>query len=584
MNPRETLIHVTSFGENAVVKSGSTHFQNYSKAPMKDINKVGLVHYAVPKIMDHLDANNNTFYINFEFAADSDDSKAGNMGNEVDIRVELPLLDYYSVKDATVSDQHHSTQKNLHSGTNEESFDKDRHDFEEILQTTINRAIIDKFDRIMNPHIQTNDRTPTGYDDAATRYQCLSRLNCIVEFNYETGVYDLFFGYRGAFEIQHANGLSKDGPFVAAGTKDPVTGLDTSNAIPKEPSYIVDKTKFQHYTGMPCDLGDGKYHGAVAPLLSNGGEGYFKTPTHDYNGHRCWKQNVRATPAIEQQMTLTSVGIYGLSPRLQLMFGARSASIYGTAVNLDVKTRGWVALLRYTTANNNLLPIIKIEMEAAPDLEPPSFLIMQLTTQGTRSKILGHEDEKGGWAIPTAPGEYASNYKNNIGQFYPLFDHNRQFIPVRVTPNFMADGHKSIQQWREDIAWPADAVDIWDGFGYDYDPIPPGGYGGNSATGNGNNFWGMNTLFDFSNTSKHIMFRNLRTSGNKIPVSARTKSGFRRESGVFTVSMIQPQYVHTQMDDATIQTIDVRLLWGDTATPCFTSTSLPTQASFIVGP
>ena len=111
MNPRETLIHVTSFGENAVLKGGATHFQNYSKAPMKDINRVGLVHYSIPKFIDHLDESNNTFYIDFRFQLESMDDQKQNEDNQVTVTVNLPCLDYFNVKDASLFDQSDDNQR-----------------------------------------------------------------------------------------------------------------------------------------------------------------------------------------------------------------------------------------------------------------------------------------------------------------------------------------------------------------------------------------------------------------------------------------------------------------------------------------
>ena len=57
-----------------------------------------------------------------------------------------------------------------------------------------------------------------------------------------------------------------------------------------------------------------------------------------------------------------------------------------------------------------------------------------------------------------------------------------------------------------------------------------------------------------------------------------------RDSSVFTVSLIEPSWLYTSMENATVQTLDVRLLWGDTSEPLDAVAGQACQFSIIVSP
>ena len=51
-NPDQTIIHVNSHGDKAVVTSAAesnNRFGNYVRSPIKNVNKVGLLYCAIPK-------------------------------------------------------------------------------------------------------------------------------------------------------------------------------------------------------------------------------------------------------------------------------------------------------------------------------------------------------------------------------------------------------------------------------------------------------------------------------------------------------------------------------------------------------
>ncbi len=60
--------------------------------------------------------------------------------------------------------------------------------------------------------------------------------------------------------------------------------------------------------------------------------------------------------------------------------------------------------------------------------------------------------------------------------------------------------------------------------------------------------------------------------------------GYNRDSPTFTTSLVQPQFLYTSTENSTIQTIDVRLLFGDTSQGVVTTSGHPVQFSLIASP
>ncbi len=57
-----------------------------------------------------------------------------------------------------------------------------------------------------------------------------------------------------------------------------------------------------------------------------------------------------------------------------------------------------------------------------------------------------------------------------------------------------------------------------------------------------------------------------------------------RHSPMFTTSMIEPNWLFTEIENATMQTFDCQLLWGDTNEEVDAITAQPFQISLICSP
>ena len=119
-NPGQFLIHLTNRGDKVFsTQIGDVEkFTVNTRQPIKDINKFGLLHYSIPKQIDMLNQTNNRFTIFLGFED----------GTEVEVPVELPILDYYSI----------ATTYNTAAG---DARQVRRLALDELLQSTINWAI-----------------------------------------------------------------------------------------------------------------------------------------------------------------------------------------------------------------------------------------------------------------------------------------------------------------------------------------------------------------------------------------------------------------------------------------------------------
>ena len=60
--------------------------------------------------------------------------------------------------------------------------------------------------------------------------------------------------------------------------------------------------------------------------------------------------------------------------------------------------------------------------------------------------------------------------------------------------------------------------------------------------------------------------------------------GPHRQPSVFTVSLIRPNFIYTSVENATMQTFDVRLMYGDTSETVQGTSGNPVQFSLIASP
>ena len=60
--------------------------------------------------------------------------------------------------------------------------------------------------------------------------------------------------------------------------------------------------------------------------------------------------------------------------------------------------------------------------------------------------------------------------------------------------------------------------------------------------------------------------------------------GSNRISPVFTIAMIEPNWIFTTVENSTVQTFDAHLLYGDTCEPVDTVDGHPVTFSIIASP
>ena len=533
-NPGQYLIHMTSRGPKVFNqgKAGSVGlFKCMVQQPLKDINKFGLLHYSIPKVLDVLQTNNNSFFVTLTF---------GN-GASHSIPVRIPLLDYYN---ATVSQEFdiyrpnegNRSRKNILIG------------FDEVLQTSINWSIQKYFSDNAQPH--NNQNLPFTVN-------ALARISCIVEFDPAFGTYKFTFGFRGSQTVAN-----------------PGTGAQSYN------------------NGAQANSG--------CPFVSNQ-QGTIAANVGTYT-HRAVNGTVRNLPAVNlvnnlPEMKLISVAFEQMSLRLQLMLGASHESLISSLQKdrWDVVTRGRIRLVNYETSlpgapANSVCGMVEMQMSIPPNLAPPAMIYLQLQVPGTKTKILGQSDERGGWAVPTPPNAYMSRYLNfpNDDLFSPFAA--RSMPKIALSNNPLAD----YQQFYANAA-AANLVES----GYMYDPIPigPVDAGGVRQVDN----------FDCTNyqtASRMIMFgihrglspvqsisnpqagavKRFDTDSRNFVGDGGFGKGLHRNSQVFTASMIAPNWVFTNTQDSTIQTFDIQLLWGDTSDPLEAVIGNPVQFSIIASP
>ena len=557
-NPGQFLIHFTNRGPNvsSQVEGQVGNFKVNSKQPLKDINKFGLLHYSVPKMCDHLDITTASFILTIHYVD----------GAEIDIPVTLPALDYYNM---LISQEFDSSVP----GNSVEGREKLILAFDEVLQTSINWAIMENYDYEVYTNGPLNAaNNNNGYMLA---FAMSYRLSCIVDRT-KDGYLRIRLGYRGSNIVNNV-----DDPQLQAFT----AGVTPNTGNP-----------FEAYR---CVLPSGRKvdgTGNLTPLTieDDNGNQYLRPNDDPLNV----LNNGPATRAQWANIAIAGIEFQDLSQRMQMFLGANSSAVFstdsaqpdrGVGVPGITVTRGRIRLKNYIDPNNNNLDtnIAEITFPIKPNLDPPSFMYLQLTVPGTRSKILGQLDERGGWAIPTPPNLYMSNFIN--------FPANQRFHVdnVRYAVNVFDTVSYNVNFANKGLA---------DGIGFNYDFIPL----------NANNFIpGTNIRgIDNYNTqtfinptiplSGFLRIGKISTRNQWLLPKARyhrsgagayagqLQAGFgcglHRQSPVFTVSLVEPNYIFTSVENATMQTFDVRLMWGDTSEEVRGLAGNPVQFSLIASP
>ena len=84
----QIIVHLTSHGTKAITDDtddANNQFTNYVRAPIKKINKIGLLYATVPKVINTIDETNNSFFFVIQFAD----------GTQMIRDVHLPIVNYY---------------------------------------------------------------------------------------------------------------------------------------------------------------------------------------------------------------------------------------------------------------------------------------------------------------------------------------------------------------------------------------------------------------------------------------------------------------------------------------------------------
>ena len=557
-NPRQVLLHLTSRGENVrTLEPGRVgQFTNMSQQPINNINKFGLLHYSIPKVMDLVNAENRRFTIRIKY----DD------GAHLDIPVTLPMMDYYRMK----------------VSIDELSTDMKTIAFAEVLQTAINWAIQKEW----TASSFENLRIPVFH----VGIQSSNRLGCVVKVTDDRRL-QFIFGYRGAPPVV-PNGdywtYSVDGGTVQPNTGNPVPNkAEAASVLRQFPGVNVAATNLYHWIDT----------GATAR--------WSNAPEHPEGPVR----------SVDQVM-ITDVEFHNLSPRLQLLFGASSSALRSqgtlkeiyinpaTGVRQDPDARyvqqGRMCLVNYIAAiDDRRTGMINMEMPLEPNMFAPSFMFLALTTQGTKSKVLGHKAERGGWAVPTSANQIKSKYDNlpSIKTHGSAYSYDS--LQVRQVP-FLLNLMKVDREFNEKFVYLADANNNNLPPSVTFDQLP---YGANAvaAINPGDNTQQVTELHNFALTtnagfeyvndtpennhrlgSRMIHFGDLQYQTALAHKPPRSDKQFGTlEAPTFTVSMIDPNWLYTDVPNSTLQTIDIKLLWGDTSENVPDRAANPVQITLI---
>ena len=151
-NPGQHLIHVTNRGPSVFGFAGVGEFKVSMTQPVKDINKFGLLHYAVPKMVDHVVDEKFTLRMRNYFD-----------NQTIDISVEIPMADYNNCYEGHLSSYGYGRDNAVFVRP------KAQLCFDEILQCKINWAIMREYGR------RIALANPTVMD------MMLGRIGCVVE-------------------------------------------------------------------------------------------------------------------------------------------------------------------------------------------------------------------------------------------------------------------------------------------------------------------------------------------------------------------------------------------------------------------
>ena len=351
------------------------------------------------------------------------------------------------------------------------------------------------------------------------------------------------------------------------------------------------------------------------------------------------KPNNMSAQAFINHFQLKEVQFLGLSQRLQYILGSPSSGVNSTKLAQEysvapenagttleesrVVERGRVCLVNYKwDINVNPQPanlksqIIQVTMQVAPNMYAPSMMFLNLTTQGTKTKVLGHEAERGGWAVPCDAADFTSVFTNypwlsqDVGvderEYSVDQARNIPFLMNLKTQSLASEGAKTANIYYhgdeplqfdavplnpEGVVFSRNVQGVTQNFlcedNYSLVTNGPGSVNVFQKVIDPTNGEGLADTFKFGSRMIHYgTIDATRYPHAPAVASPRSKFGpFHRgfsTSPAFTVSMITPMWIYTDVPNSTVQTLDVQLMWGDTSENIVTGFSVqPFQISLI---
>ena len=315
---------------------------------------------------------------------------------------------------------------------------------------------------------------------------------------------------------------------------------------------------------------------------------------------------------IMESIGLQRVEFVDMPLRLQLLLGCDGSGVSSGNLNWlrkpiintetaarsdpDVRTwrRGRVVLanyrgtaVTYQAGEYERVGMIDLSMPVPPNLFPPSFMFLQLVTQGTRSKVLGHDAERAGWSVPCSSNQFRSKYDNFPGvqsqavaedwdaqnvrscpAVYNHEEHNRFTVK-----DFMYDGTQfdPVPYKAGEVAHTASGITELHNFSLVRAPALASGGAGLSNHKFGSRFIHFGDADGVAFAQKQS--RAEKQFGLKQMVQAPT----------FTVSMIDPNWIYTDVPNSTLQSLDVVVMWGDTSENVVGSSAYPVQVTLVAG-
>ena len=239
-------------------------------------------------------------------------------------------------------------------------------------------------------------------------------------------------------------------------------------------------------------------------------------------------------------------------------------------------------------------------MEVRPNIFPPSFLFLALTIQGTKSKVLGHAAERGGWSVPTSANQFKSKYDNLPNSDKERFNYSpydvRQpaaalNLPVNkrtyvVEGSWLNKGEPSNQFDQLPFGAGATAYKDSGEAGFIIKEIDNFSLTTAPTLNNQGKIIGSQDYdYDLDHRwgSRLVLFGD--TKYKTAPATKRPRGdkqfGQFNESPTFTVSMIDANWIYTDVPNSTLQTLGLKLLWGDTADPVTDTSPYPVQITMI---